>query len=52
VYQNRWGKLLEQNIILEQFKNKREYHDFIKTNTSKVLADELQRDPLLFNTEG
>lgn len=39
--QNRWGKLLLPNIILEQFKNKSEYHKFIKTSTAKLLEEEL-----------
>lgn len=41
VNRNRWGKLLETDIIFEQFKNQEEYRKFIKTSSAKEIADEL-----------
>lgn len=35
VKENRWGKLLLPNIILDQFSTKQEYNDFVKTCTAK-----------------
>ena len=52
INKNRWGKLLALDIILAQFKDKNEYHDFIKTSTSKILKEELMWNPIVFNTEG
>lgn len=42
VGENRWGDLLLPSIILEQFKNKKKYHEFVKTNTAKLLESELE----------
>ncbi|KKT29336.1 hypothetical protein A3G55_00075 [Candidatus Giovannonibacteria bacterium RIFCSPLOWO2_12_FULL_44_25] len=41
VGENRWGNLLSQDIILDQFENKSEYYNFVKTNTAKMLDAEL-----------
>ena len=41
VRENRWGKLLEQDIILSQFLNKKEYDDFVRSSTAKELKDNL-----------
>lgn len=41
VYENRCGDLLISNIILEQFKNKKEYNKFIKTSSAKAIKEEL-----------
>lgn len=35
VQENRWQKLLDPSIILDQFKTKKEYYDFVRTNTAK-----------------
>ena len=35
VIENRWGNLLEQNSLLEQFSRPDEYHHFVKTSPSK-----------------
>ncbi|MBU0998688.1 transposase [Patescibacteria group bacterium] len=40
VNENRWGKLLALDIVLEQFKDKNEYHDFVKSSGSKMLKEE------------
>jgi putative transposase len=39
---NRWGKLLSFDIILGQFKNKKEYNTFVKTSSSKIVKEELE----------
>lgn len=52
VNENRWGKFLALDIILGQFKNKNEYHDFVKTSPAKILKEELNWNPIVFNTEG
>ena len=38
---NRWGKLLVQDIISEQFKNKGAYQRFVETSLTKLLEEEL-----------
>lgn len=38
---NRWGKLIAPEIILDQFSNKREYRNFVDENPSKLSDDEL-----------
>lgn len=40
VKENRWGKLLENNVILNQFSSKSEYHKFVKTSSAKSFLDE------------
>lgn len=39
---NRWEKLLIPDIILEQYKNKDEYHKFVSASTAKMLDEELE----------
>ncbi len=41
VEENRWRNLLLPQIILEQFKNKDKYREFIKTSTAKFHEEEL-----------
>jgi len=41
VGKNRWGALLDQEIILSQFSNKPDYFSFVKTSTAKSLEEEL-----------
>ncbi|TSC78830.1 MAG: putative transposase [Parcubacteria group bacterium Gr01-1014_29] len=36
---NRWGNLLNPQIILEQYENQREYADFVKTSGTKDILD-------------
>lgn len=38
--ENRWGDLLSLDIILGQFKNKKKYHEFVKTSPAKLLEGE------------
>ena len=40
VNKNRFEELLVFDIIREQFKNKEEYHQFVKTSPAKLLEDE------------
>ena len=39
--ENRWDDLLLPDIVLGQFKNKKQYHEFVKTSTAKLLGEEL-----------
>ena len=40
---NRWGDLLEQDILLEQFKNEKEgYEAFLTSSTAKLSFEELR----------
>ena len=39
--ENRWGKLLKTEIILEQFKNEEEYKNFVQTSGAKEMEEEL-----------
>ena len=41
---NRWGKLLKQDIILKQFFSKKEYDDFTKSSSAKALLKNLGSD--------
>ncbi|MEK7566665.1 MAG: transposase [Patescibacteria group bacterium] len=41
---NRWGELLKHEILSEQFKNPKEYFDFVKTSGTKELEGELLID--------
>jgi putative transposase len=52
VNKNRWGELLAPDIILGQFKDKKEYYDFVKTSSSKMLKEEMGWNPKMFYTEG
>ena len=38
--ENRWGDLLLLDIVLGQFKNKKKYHEFVKTSPAKVFEGE------------
>lgn len=38
--ENRWGKLLPTEIILEQFKTKNEYEEFARSSTAKMLDED------------
>lgn len=40
--ENRWGDLLLLDIVLGQFKDKKRYHEFVKTSTAKLLEGELE----------
>lgn len=44
---NRWGKLLKQDIILEQFSSKKEYDNFTKSSPAKELIENLGNDLLI-----
>ena len=44
---NRWGKLLKQDIILKQFSDKKEYDDFTKSSPAKELIENLGSDLLI-----
>lgn len=39
--ENRWGELLSTNLILEQFKSKDEYSEFVRTSVAKTADEEL-----------
>lgn len=39
--ENRWDDLLLSDIVLGQFKDKQQYHEFVKTSPAKVFEDEL-----------
>src|SRR5207237_1342011 len=41
VTENRWGKLLTPEILLEQFDSKEDYSNFINTSTAKLTQEEL-----------
>ena len=41
IRENRWGNLLLSDIVLGQFKDKLEYHKFVKTSPAKLLEEEL-----------
>ena len=47
VGQNRWGKLLSQDIVSGQFSNKKEYADFVKSSTAKEITENLEGDLLI-----
>ena len=47
IQDNRWGQLLEQDIIMEQFSNKKEYDDFTKSSTAKELEKNLDEESLI-----
>ena len=42
--ENRWGEILKTEIIIEQFKNIKEYKDFVVTSGAKELEGELILD--------
>ena len=40
VGENRWPELLKTDIVLDQFKNRNEYKNFIETSSAKDLLDD------------
>ena len=46
IKENRWGRLLEQDIILSQFSNKKEYDDFVKSSPAKEIEENLDEESL------
>jgi len=42
VNENRWGNLLLPAILTDRFKDKEEYHQFVKTSPAKLLKEELE----------
>lgn len=42
IEENRWGRLLLPDIILEQFKDRKEYKKFVETSPSKISKQELE----------
>ena len=45
--ENRWPNLLVSDIITGQFKNKKEYGEFVQTSTAKMLEEELEYVPFI-----
>ena len=41
---NRWDKLLSTEIILEQFKTKKEYDEFVRTSSAKMSDREIESE--------
>jgi hypothetical protein len=39
---NRWGELLSKALVLEQFKTKSEYEEFVRTSIAKISDDEFK----------
>jgi hypothetical protein len=37
--ENRWGNLLKNKLILDQYKNPRDYRNFVETNKTSGLAE-------------
>lgn len=46
IKENRWGQLLETDIITEQFSAKKEYEDFVKSSPAKEIAENLEKESL------
>ena len=44
VKENRWGEILKTQIIIEQFKDKKEYRSFVQTSGAKELKKEFDLD--------
>jgi len=44
VGENRWGKILKNEIIVEQFRNKKEYKEFVQTSGAKEIKEDLTID--------
>lgn len=40
ITENRWGELIKREIILDQFSDKKEYQNFVKTSGAKLEPDE------------
>jgi len=47
IKENRWEKLLDQDIIANQFSNKKEYDEFVKSSTAKELEENLDDELLI-----
>ena len=47
IKENRWGDLLLPPVVLEQFKNKNKYKEFVDTSTAKLLGEELEHIHIL-----
>lgn len=47
VGESRWDKLLQQNIILDQFSNRKEYGHFVKSSPAKEFKENLNDDLLI-----
>lgn len=45
--ENRWGKLLSQDLILDQFSNKKDYSNFIKSSPAKETKETMSEDLLI-----
>jgi putative transposase len=46
IKENRWDQLLESNIIIGQFSNKKEYWDFVKSSPAKEIKENLDEKSL------
>ena len=44
IEENRWDKVLKTEIVLEQFKDKKEYKNFVETSGAKEMEEELILD--------
>ncbi|CAN5134158.1 hypothetical protein BH11PAT3_BH11PAT3_2770 [soil metagenome] len=42
IQENRWEKLLNPGIVLEQFKTKKEYGNFVSSSTAKNIGNEIE----------
>ena len=42
VKQNRWGELLDTSLILEQFENPKEYHQWLKNSSAKEIEENIK----------
>ena len=40
IEENRWGELLKQDILKDQFSNPKEYRQFVETSQAKESLDE------------
>lgn len=47
IKENRWNKLLQQDIILDQFSNKKEYEYFVKSSPAKEFKENLNEELLI-----
>ena len=41
VKENRWDRLIAPEVLLDQFKDKKKYQEFVKTSTAKLFKEEL-----------
>jgi len=47
IKENRWGLLLEQDIVIGQFSDKKGYDNFVKSSTAKEINEGLDQESLL-----